>query len=151
MELSEGDSEKWSTFSDYLAVASSLPTPTASNPAAPPDYELVGSICQAQRRLTPVEIEAVVARFQAGESMAKLAREFGCNRRTISGHLRAAGLSAPRTTFTVRQVDEMVRLYAGGLSLIAVGERVNASGSTVRNCLRRRGIALRDSHGRTKS
>lgn len=82
--------------------------------------------------------------------MVKLAPEFGCNRRTISGHVRAAGLSARGKTFASAQVDEMVKLYANGFSLLAVGERVGASGATVRKHLQDRRVTLRDTHGRTR-
>lgn len=151
--LSEGDSEKLSLVLDYLAVAEALPNQTeelAEAESATPDYELKASICQAQRRLTPVEVESVVTRFQAGESMAMLARDYGCDRRTVSKHLRDAGLAGRETSFDPATVDTMVALYASGLSLAAVGHRVGASSGTVRKHLQDRGVVLRDTHGRVR-
>lgn len=46
------------------------------------------------------------------------------------------------------QVDEAVRLYASGLSLARVGERLGFSARTIRTMILRRDIKTRDPHGR---
>lgn len=113
------------------------------------DYEVVDKICRVQRRLTPDEIATIIARFRdGGETMATLAREYGCSRKTISGHLKRAGIAARDTTCDPALVDRMITLYQDGYSLERVGAKLGVSGSTVRNYLKVRGMPLRDSHGR---
>ncbi|MFE3858193.1 hypothetical protein ACFXPN_44550 [Streptomyces griseorubiginosus] len=45
-------------------------------------------------------------------------------------------------------MDEAERLYAQGMSLARVGERLGVTDCAVRYQLRKRGIRMRDSHGR---
>lgn len=104
-----------------------------------------------QRWLTSDEIAAIVTRFRDnGESMAALARDYRCSRKTISGHLKRAGIAHRDTKCDPALVDEMVRLYRDGLSLERVGRKLGASASTVHNYLKARGHPLRDCHGRAK-
>lgn len=48
------------------------------------------------------------------------------------------------------QIDEAVQLYGSGLSLARIGERLGFSPTTVRSQLPRRGVRLRDPHGRER-
>ncbi|WP_399127959.1 hypothetical protein [Actinacidiphila sp. ITFR-21] len=45
-------------------------------------------------------------------------------------------------------MDEAERLYAQGLSLARVAERLELSDGTVRYRLMKRGVQMRDTHGR---
>lgn len=148
VELSDCDSEKWATIRDYRVSGKSRPSRRIEDTSAGDDYEAVGEICQVQRRLTSEEVATVVARFRDdGESMAALAREYGCNRKTISNHLKKAGLAARETACRDELVERMVKLYHDGLSLERVGRKLSVSGSTVRNYLLGRGMPLRNCQG----
>ena len=45
-----------------------------------------------KRKLTMIEIEELVAGYQAGLTLAVLAGRYGLNRRTISAHLQRQGV-----------------------------------------------------------
>ena len=49
------------------------------------------------------------------------------------------------------QIYEMARLYESGLSLAAVGKRVESSAGTVKRRLAVRGVLTRDTHGKNRS
>lgn len=150
VDLSDCDSENWVRIMDYLSSDRSHAAQT--KPAsATTDYEVVDKICQVQRWLTSYEIADVVTRFRDGrQSMAALAKEYGCARKTISGHLKKAGLAARDNTCAPELVDQMVALYQRGMSLERAGQRLGVSGSTVRNYLLARGVPLRDTQGRDR-
>ena len=86
-----------------------------------------------------------------GSTVYELAEEFGVQRTTVSERLKKAGIKMRLQAPCVDAVDEMVKLYASGLSALAVGKIVSMSPQTVLNHLRARGIRARDSHGRARS
>jgi len=70
------------------------------------------------------KVEALVAGYRSGSSMVELAAEFGIDRRTVSGHLRRAGV-ARRGNLDEQVVVEARDLYEAGWSSARWG---NASG-----------------------
>jgi lambda repressor-like predicted transcriptional regulator len=100
--------------------------------------------------LTPDDLKQVAKRYNAGATVYELAVEFGCHRATIAERLKLAGVSMRHQPTTARQVDEIVRLYELGLSMVKVAEQVGVSPRTVFNYLRDRGVQTRDPHGRER-
>ena len=90
----------------------------------------------------------MVARYKEGATAYELADEFGCNRVTVSERLKKAGITMRLQSPSPEVVDEMVRLYKSGLSLVKVGNEVGFGASTAHNLLRARGVVTRDTHGR---
>ena len=80
--------------------------------------------------------------------MYELAAEFGCNRVTVAERLKKSGIGIRHQSPSPEVVDEMVRLYESGLSLVRVGKQIGYGASTVHSLLRSRGVQARDSHGR---
>jgi len=78
----------------------------------------------------------------------ELAAEFSCRRTTVSARLKKVGVSLRLQSQTFEVVELMANLYTSGLSSIEIGEQLGFSANTVRNGLQRRGIQLRDTHGR---
>jgi transposase-like protein len=108
------------------------------------------AIRQRQRRWTPDDLKRVAERYNAGATVYELAAEFGCHRATIAERLKLAGVTMRHQPTTIEQVDEIVRLYESGLSMVKVAERVGVSPRTVFNYLRDRGVQTRDPHGRER-
>ncbi len=96
------------------------------------------------RRLSAPEQIAVLQAYQAGSSMAALAMEYDARRSTISELLHRSGspVRAERA-ISPDEIDEAVRLYAQGLSLVRVGERLGYTAETIRKQLKRCGVVLR--------
>lgn len=72
----------------------------------------VRELRQAQRRLSPAELEALIAECEAGARVCELARVYGLHCTTVAGHVSRAGKTRP--IMTAAQIDEAVRLYGNG-------------------------------------
>lgn len=144
--LSAVDGGKWSTVLQELTRLDDLNRNSTSITLPFVDYEVVGHICQQQRRLTPLQIEELIQLFKAGKNTVELASHFHCSRSTVSKHIRNAGLSAREKRFSEVDLIRMQQLYESGLSLDKVGEAFQTSGTTVTKYLRGRDVRIRGRH-----
>lgn len=62
--------------------------------------------------------------------------------------LREAGVSIRNQGLTDEQVAEAIRNYEAGKSLAKIGTHLGADAGTIRRALLKRGVTMRDSHGR---
>ena len=99
------------------------------------------------RRLNPGEIEDLVARYKAGETMVELGEHFGINRRTVSIHLQRSGIPSRHRTMDESKIARCIELYQSGLSLVSVGEVLGIDQATVRRALLSAGISSRPRRG----
>ena len=141
--LSTADSNKWS------AVIEGCREMPITSRVTEPDHQRLGRIRQRQKRLTEARVGDMAARYKEGATVYELAAEFGCNRTTVAERLKRAGITMRLQSPSPEMIDEMVRLYESGLSLVKVGERVGYGASTVHNLLRSRGVQARDTYGRS--
>ena len=101
------------------------------------------------RRLSPAELDQVIELYRLGLSTYKLARRFGTDRHTITGHLRRGGVTLrSRNKLTPHLVERAIRLYTDGQSLAMIGKELGLSATTVGKAVTDAGIRLRDQHGR---
>lgn len=101
------------------------------------------------RRLTPAELDQVVELYRMGLSTYKLAKQFGTDRHTITGHLRRGGVELRSShILTPKLIAQAAQDYREGRSLATIGERFGVSPTTIGTALRKAGVRLRDSHGR---
>jgi DNA-binding CsgD family transcriptional regulator len=89
----------------------------------------------------------VIAGYRSGRTMKELATEFGIDRRTVSAHLRRAGIAARRRGLDQEQIIEAARLYGAGWSSGRLAESFDVSADTVLKVLRRAGVAIRPRRG----
>ncbi|HUZ01435.1 MAG TPA: hypothetical protein VMU89_13885 [Thermomicrobiaceae bacterium] len=101
----------------------------------------VRELRHVQRRLSPAEVEALVADYEAGGRVGELARVYGIHRTTVSAHVARAGKT--RGQLTQAQIDKAVRLYEQGWSLRAVGRHLDLADKTVRRMLDKRAVPVR--------
>lgn len=80
----------------------------------------------------------------------EIAKEFKINRVTVSKHLERAGVTKRPRSMSEAQIDEAVQDYVAGQSLDKIGNRLGFDPTTVLRELRRRGVQMRDSHGRER-
>lgn len=97
--------------------------------------------------LTETE-RAIVAEYQAGQTMKAIAAKHGIHRVTVSEVIDRTGTAKRSKGMSPSQVDMAARLYESGLSLASVGAQLKLDATTIRTVLLRSGIAMRDSHGR---
>jgi lambda repressor-like predicted transcriptional regulator len=98
---------------------------------------------QVQRRLTPEQVDQLLAEYKAGISMQHLARRWDLHRTTVAEHLRRAGVPVRHRRITDGQLEDATRLYREGWSCQRLAERYDCDDETVRQSLRRAGITLR--------
>jgi len=81
----------------------------------------------------------LVVRYQAGAKIRELADEFDVHKHTVSAHLARRGIA---TRIGGRVIDaaaaqEIIRLYAGGLTMGEIGAELGVAQSTVSRALGR--------------
>jgi hypothetical protein len=101
-------------------------------------------------RLDCGEAAQIRDKYLAGSTIRDLAAEFRVHRQTISDVLKRCGVATRFRPLGDDQIAEAVRLYASGLSLARVGERVGADALTIRSKLLGRGVRMRDPQGRER-
>ncbi len=69
----------------------------------------VRELRQAQHRLSPVELEALIADYEAGARVGELAKAYGLHRTTVTRQIARAGKTRP--VMTEAEIDEAVLLY----------------------------------------
>lgn len=102
-----------------------------------------------QRRLSPADIDDLVAAYKAGANIRQLAANFGVHRTTVTAHLDRQRIRGHHTltAWTDDTLREATELYATGLSLAAVATRFGIDAQTVANRLRRAGVPVRPRRG----
>jgi predicted DNA-binding protein (UPF0251 family) len=108
----------------------------------------VRALRQEQRRLSPPELEALIAEYQAGAGVCELAKVYDLHRTTVARHVARAGKTRP--VMTNAQIDEAVRLYGEGWTLHEVGRSVGVADQTIRRVLVERAVTIRPG-GRRKA
>ena len=96
---------------------------------------------QAQRRLAPAELEALIAEYEAGARVGELAKVYELHRTTVAKHVARAGKT--RSVMTEAQIDEAVRLYRDGWTLHNLGQRFGVADQTIRRVLIERAVTIR--------
>lgn len=101
-------------------------------------------------RLNPSQVARLVRSYQDGATVYDLANTFAIHRTTATNHLKQAGIRMRGLPPDEPTVDQMAQLYLSGLSLEKISLRTGYSAATVRTHIRSRGIATRDTHGRSR-
>jgi DNA-binding CsgD family transcriptional regulator len=132
-----GVSSKFSSL--VRSLARLAPGLLVSDPSSPPHPQTK----QLQRHLTEDRTLQLVAEYEAGATMRTLALNYGVHRGTVADHLRRSGVTIRPKGLNGAQVDEAVRLYISGWSLVKIAERMGCDGETVRTELKRHGVSMR--------
>ena len=131
---------------DLERPVNQLPEQTSEHePAAGPR-----SRARTARQLNAEETEQLIAGCQAGAKLREPGSVFGIHPETAGLILRRSGVDMRPNGFSPQRKAEAERLYASGLSLKRVGERLRVDGETVRRALISHGVRLRDPHGRPR-
>ncbi len=97
-----------------------------------------------RRRLSAADHVAILLAYQHGATMAKLARQIGVRRTTVSAVLRRAAIPVRVGLVpTAEQINEAIRLYGDGWSLARIGKRLHFDAKTIRRHLIHRQVVMR--------
>jgi hypothetical protein len=88
---------------------------------------MVRAVGMAQTFLSPMQVDELVALYEAGATLAELGEPFGVHRRTAAAHLVRRSVPIRRRGLDECNLAEAVELYAGGLTLMEVGLRFGVS------------------------
>ena len=103
-------------------------------------------IRQTQKSLSELEVQAICKRYQSGDSVYKLAKDFECHRSTISAVLKRNGVEVSHKASTKPElVKKVIALYAQMKTPKEVGTIVGLDCGTVRQVLKENGIYIRKS------
>lgn len=93
----------------------------------------------------------MVEGYRAGSTILELAARHDCDRKTVIRYLKLHCVETRYRALSPPQIDEAVRLYESGLSLIKIGEVVGADPKTVKSRLIERGVTMREYNARIKA
>jgi hypothetical protein len=105
------------------------------------------SPCRTSRPVSSSVVDELVAGYQAGTSVPKLAAQFGINRETVGKHLKARGINTREPKISRGQVQEAAMLYRDGWSLARLGARFGVDDGTMRSRLMEVGVVMRPRKG----
>lgn len=120
--------------------------PTGSDSSSDNTAPSIPSERARQKHLTPEEILQAVQLYKSGLSTYEIAKQFECDRHTITRALTGKGLALRNKPMNSSQEAQAIELYQSGLSIAKVGARMNFGATTVFNMLKRNGIERRPRH-----
>lgn len=103
-----------------------------------------------RRRLSPQQIEELVARYNAGEDTPALSHAFGISRGGLRKLLLAEGVSFRKQPMTPQDAERAIRMYEGGATIKEVVAQIGYSFSTIRRMLHTNGVYVRERGGRKR-
>lgn len=101
-------------------------------------------------KLNVRERTEITERYAAGERVTDIATSLSLSKYTVINWLNRAGVERRSRGMSEAQIDEALRLYESGLSLARIGGRLPFSPQTIRLALQKRGVRMRDPHGRAR-
>ena|ERR1700733_864808 len=102
------------------------------------------------QRLKPKIVAEIVARYEAGEPSTAIAASYGLSKGSVIRLLRDADIPIRNQGLTEDQIAGAAQLYASGLSLAKIGVKFGVDHGTVWRALKKRGVKMRDTHGRER-
>ena len=109
-----------------------------------------GPLPRLKRYLSTNDLADIAQRYESGSTTKQIATDCGISKTRVATVLREQGVTIRRQGLDAEQIDEAVRLYAGGMSLAQIGEYLGVDHGTVWRQLRKRGVKMRDTHGRER-
>jgi len=114
------------------------------HPAPDPQPRLISEL----KALPPASVAALADAYRAGASVNELAARYGVHRTTVAAHLDRNVVPRHPRGLSDDQARNAVYLYRSGQSLARIAQRYRVDPHTIRTALLRRGVAMRDTHGR---
>ena len=103
------------------------------------------------RRLEHSQVDDLVERYEAGETVLELGAAYGINRTTVLSHLSRRGI-ATRGNKRKMSDDDVARaaeMYETGLSQVAVAARFGVDDTTVHREFLKAGVPTRPRNGKS--
>ena len=101
-----------------------------------------------RRRLNDELIAEIVSKYRAGIGTPQLCRDYGISKPSMLDLLHAQNVQMRRQPLTPKQRTQAVELYASGLAIKPVADRLGSSFGAVHRVLITEGVKLRPRPGR---
>lgn len=98
------------------------------------------------QRLNPATVAQLVADYECGVPTTQLTSRYQLSKAGVLGLLRDAGVPLRRQGLDEQQTTRAIELYASGLSLVQVGDRLGFGPTSIAHALRGAGVSLRGRH-----
>jgi uncharacterized protein (DUF433 family) len=105
------------------------------------------NIKQYQKHLTEMEISEIAQKYQAGKSTYELAKEYDCNRHTVSNTLKKQGIDVTTSKANRLDPDDIAAMYKNLCNCAEIAEKYGVGPNIIRKCLRAQGISIRGRWG----
>lgn len=102
------------------------------------------SSAKVVHRLTATDQADITVRYQQGWSSRRLAETYGLSKTSVVALLREKGIPIRYQGLDDSQIQEIIQHYAAGASLAATGKAYSVSAETIRNLLKKQGVAPRN-------
>jgi transposase-like protein len=99
------------------------------------------------KTLTESQIEAIVQGYLKGDRYKDLAATLGINEWTVQKYVRLNNLPRRSPLLDPEQIQQIVTMYQGGHSLMALSKKFSVATDTVARALRKAGVQLRQRRG----
>jgi DNA-binding CsgD family transcriptional regulator len=97
-----------------------------------------------QTWLTPNEIDQIVILYNGGVTVRDIAKQFNCNRKTISRKLKQRGVSVMQSKLMKQaNAKEIINLYQSGLTTAQIADKYGVSVSSVMRLLSAHNVQMR--------
>jgi len=95
-------------------------------------------------RLSEDEVAQIITAYQGGKSANVLAREYGCNRKAIIGHLKKHGVTVSCSKIRSEETAlQIIALYESGILISEIAKRYEVSDSSINRLLHANRVKVR--------
>jgi len=112
------------------------------------DMAAAGKSWLVRRRLNDELVSEIVSKYRAGIGTPQLCLDYGISKPSMLGLLHTQGVQMRRQPLTPKQRTQAVELYASGLAIKPVADRLGSSFGAVHRVLIAEGVKLRPRPGR---
>jgi hypothetical protein len=140
--------EVLNVYSNFGRTATDLGKVLALKPDGPPPRS--DKPHQRQHRLRSDQINQFQIDYLSGLALRELAKRYEINRDTVNDLARRLGLPKRHPLLDAEEVTKAAELYLEGLSHVNIAPLFGVNASTIRNVLLKRGMKMRDPHGRER-
>lgn len=104
---------------------------------------------QRVRRFSAKQVSAITEAYEAGATMASLAKQHDVKRQSIAALLRRHVIAIrARKVISPEEIDHAVHLYGAGQSSAVIGNRLGFDAATIWRALKKRGVQMRSPNHR---
>ncbi|GFG50762.1 hypothetical protein CQY20_33890 [Mycolicibacterium agri] len=112
--------------------------------------ELIAQPFKLSQRMDQSTVTQLIKDYESGKSSYELAKVYNLNKGSVIKLLREARVAIRNQRLNDDKIAKAAHMYAAGNSLAKIGAHLGVEAGTVRRALLKRGVKMRDTHGRRR-